>query len=471
MPRPGARRFALAALICGSWWSLGCHEVVEPGECALPEILSSEIRPNPDNVLSAIAATRLRGADSVAVLFRRTGDALDTSTPSAVAQDDSAVVPLLGLAEQTQYSVRLVAFNRCGTQLDHAVAFTTLALPSDLPHYTASGSDPSPGFIAFAAGAYGIVIDNTGRIVWYHRFPTGPGLNFQPQPNGRYTSRPGSLPGEIGHWTEVDPLGNTTRTLGCGRGLQPRLHDMIAEPDGSYWMLCDENRTLDLSNIGGSQQALVLGTGVQHIGSSGNVLFDWSPFDHMAVDIQSLEPADFAGGSVNWTHGNALDLDADGNLLLSFRNQNEIIKIDTRSGAVMWRMGGAQNQFTFDNTASPAFRHQHGVRSLGAGKLQLLDNLGDPSGSRTEQYEYDEARHTVRLSSSHTPLAQTFALTGGTTQRLASGRTLVTFGSGGRVEEFDATGNVVWKIDGNPGYVFRATRIRSLYRPGVGDPR
>jgi hypothetical protein len=29
---------------------------------------------------------------------------------------------------------------------------------------------------------------------------------------------------------------------------------------------------------------------------------------------------------------------------------------------------------------------------------------------------------------------------------------------------------VVWRIEGNPGYVFRAQRIRSLYRPGGGTP-
>jgi hypothetical protein len=39
------------------------------------------------------------------------------------------------------------------------------------------------------------------------------------------------------------------------------------------------------------------------------------------------------------------------------------------------------------------------------------------------------------------------------------------------VEEYDAAGNVVWRIEGEPGYVFRAQRIISLYQPGVGLPR
>jgi hypothetical protein len=54
---------------------------------------------------------------------------------------------------------------------------------------------------------------------------------------------------------------------------------------------------------------------------------------------------------------------------------------------------------------------------------------------------------------------------------LGGGHTLVSYGSGAGVEEYDATGKVVWRLTGNPGYVFRAQRIRSLYRPGVGDPR
>jgi hypothetical protein len=47
----------------------------------------------------------------------------------------------------------------------------------------------------------------------------------------------------------------------------------------------------------------------------------------------------------------------------------------------------------------------------------------------------------------------------------------VSYGSGAGVEEYDRLGEVAWKLAGNPGYVFRAQRIRSLYQPGVGDPR
>jgi hypothetical protein len=48
---------------------------------------------------------------------------------------------------------------------------------------------------------------------------------------------------------------------------------------------------------------------------------------------------------------------------------------------------------------------------------------------------------------------------------------LVSFGTGGRVEEYDDVGNVVWRIEGDPGYIFRAQRISSLYHPGMDTPR
>jgi len=246
---------------------------------------------------------------------------------------------------------------------------------------------------------------------------------------------------------------------------------MLAEADGSYWGMCDEVRTVDLAKAGGSPQALVLGTGVQHVSQAGAVLFEWSPFDHFEIDLAALDVADRTGSPINWTHGNALDLDTDGNLLVSFRNLSEVIKISTRTGAVIWRMGGARNQFTFENVAAPSFARQHGVRATGPGRLMLLDNLGDPLASHAERYEYDEVRRTVRLSSSYASSTRAIAQIGGTTQSLPGGRSLVSFGNGASVEESDAAGNITWRLEGNPGYVFRAQRIRSLYHPGVGDPR
>jgi hypothetical protein len=103
----------------------------------------------------------------------------------------------------------------------------------------------------------------------------------------------------------------------------------------------------------------VTGTVVQHLDPAGGLLFEWSPFDHF--DITDVDQETRSGAAVNWTHGNSLDMDADGNLLVSFRSLSEVTKIDARTGAVLWRMGGSRNQFTFPDSGPP-FLRQHRVR-------------------------------------------------------------------------------------------------------------
>ncbi len=92
------------------------------------------------------------------------------------------------------------------------------------------------------------------------------------------------------------------------------------------------------------------------------------------------------------------------------------------------------------------FVSQHGLRVNGLGSLVLLDNLGDPSGSRAERYEYDEVANRVRLVGVYGSSPGVIARLGGTTQQLLEGRTLV-------------------------AYVFGALRIRSLYDPDLGMTR
>ena len=435
-----------------------------------PAIDASSVVKNSDNALSAIVSVRLRNADSVAVRFHFSNTLGDSVTPTVRVAADTAIIAVLGLLPDAGYTLRAVAYSSGDSVVGDSLALKTDTLPSDLPRYTAGGVDPSPGYVVFAARGYGVAIDNTGRVAWYHRFPNGPGLSFMAEPNGRYVARPPTTdPTDIEPWVEFDVLGNTTRKLGCSRSLQPRPHDLISELDGSYWLMCDELRTMDLTAVGGVAEARVTGTAVEHIAGDGTLIFHWSPFDHFA--ITDGQPGDRTGTNVNWTHGNALDLDVDGNLIVSFRNLGEITKINAMSGAVIWRMGGRKNQFTFFDPLMPVFSGQHSVRISGPGELIVLDNLGNPGASVGERYTIDEAAHTVRLAHSYSSLPSVVTLIGGSVQSLPNGRTLVSYGTAGRVEEYDAAGRLMWSIQGDAGYVFRAQRIRSLYAPGVGTTR
>jgi hypothetical protein len=441
---------------------------VIPVAPAPPVVVATRVTSNPGNVLSAVLGAVTIRADSVVVRYTVAGSGLETVTPAVPVIDDAAVVPVLGLLPEARYVLRVVAYGAGQTVEGDALEYVTASLPDDLPHYTASGSDPTSGFVAFSSGRYALVIDNVGRVVWYRAFANGAGLNFQPQPSGRYALRPPDVDPRA-PWVELDPLGDVVRTLGCAHGFVPRFHDLIEDANGGYWVMCDDTRTVDLSAVGGVAAARVTGTVIQHLDRSGKLLFEWSAFDHF--DITDLPAVDRAGVNVNWTHGNALDLDGDGNLVVSFRSLSEITKIDVHTGAVIWRMGGLRNQFTFEGAGTPAFAHQHGVRVVAPGEIVLLDNLGEPGASRAERYVVDAARHTARQVASYGSLPPVVAQLGGSTQQLPRGRTLVAFGDGRRVEEYDVAGEVVWRIMGDAGYVFRAHRVHSLYRPGMDEAR
>ncbi|MEO5589502.1 MAG: hypothetical protein ABIS03_07945, partial [Gemmatimonadaceae bacterium] len=191
----GAAALRLAALLVTTAVWMGCNEsALVP--CSEPQVVTSIVAVNPNNVLSATVATTVRSADSVAVRFGPAAQQMGMITPAVDGSSESMVLPVFGLMPGTDYEMQVVAFNGCSTAPGPTLRLSTETLPADLPKYSASGSDPSPGYVAFAAGNYGLVIDNSGRVVWYHRFPNGPGLNFQPQRNGHYAARPS--PGTTG---------------------------------------------------------------------------------------------------------------------------------------------------------------------------------------------------------------------------------------------------------------------------------
>jgi len=457
---------ALAALAAGA--CSGDPQAPPPPPPA-PVVEHAGVVPGPYNVLSAVVRASLLGTDSAVVRFGPASQALDSSTRVQLLSSDTVELPVLGLLPGTDYRLQLIAYGEGGPVPSDTLSLTTGTLPPDLPLYSAGGLAPSPGFVVFSAYPYGVVIDNTGRVVWYRRLDGGPTLNFQVQPTGRYTTSPiqpdstDPVP-----WVEFDPLGRETRRMGCAGGLKSRFHELLVEQDDSWWVMCDDSRVMDLTWTGGRPDAKVTGTAVQHVGADGALLFEWNPFDHFA--ITDLDSVSRTGAIVNWTHGNAFAFDTDGGILVSFRSLNEITKVDPVTGSVRWRLGGLRNQFVITGAAVP-FTGQHGLRVVGPGQLQFLDNQGLAGDSRAVQYQLDETARTARLMTDFHSTPPVSAHLGGSTQVLPGGRILVAYGNGNRVQEYDASGAVVWEIHGNPGYVFRAQRIASLYQPGVGTSR
>jgi hypothetical protein len=449
--------------------TIGCSDSTRPPDTTA-RIDSAHVVANPNMEISALVLFQGSG-DSVRVRYRVAAQDQDSLTPAfPVTSVEEDTIPVLGLIPVTGYQVRLVVYGGGSSSLDSLVSdplsFSTGSLPLDLPVYHASGTTPLDGYIVFSAAPFGIIIDGTGRVVWYKRFPgTGPSLNFMAQPTGTLVGRLNTEdPADDDPFIELDPAGFERRQLRCANNRPLRFHDLLLSGDGSYWIMCDETRAMDLSALGGDANAQVTGTTLQHVDPAGTLLFEWTPFDHFLITDADTSVYR-AQAAVNWTHGNSFDFDDDGNILIAFRSLSEITKINSQSGEVMWRMGGLRNEFTFQGAPDAGFSRQHNVRIVGPGRFIILDNLGTINESRYERYSVDANALTATLEQSYasTPSVQT--LSGGSVQAAGSDRYLVSFGTEGRVELFDGSGLKLWNIEGNPGYVFRAQRILSLYSP------
>ena len=86
-------------------------------------------------------------------------------------------------------------------------------------------------------------------------------------------------------------------------------------------------------------------------------------------------------GNVDYFHLNSIDVDTDGNLLVSARNTSTIYKVDRKSGEVLWRLGGMKSDFAVDPAAS--FAYQHDVRRRPDGTITIFDNNAAVPGAQT----------------------------------------------------------------------------------------
>ena len=68
------------------------------------------------------------------------------------------------------------------------------------------------------------------------------------------------------------------------------------------------------------------------------------------------------------------------------------------TGAIIWRLGGKNNQFSFINDTI-GFSHQHAIRRLENGNISLFDNgnYHSPPFSRAIEYSLNENNKTATL--------------------------------------------------------------------------
>jgi outer membrane protein assembly factor BamB len=168
-------------------------------------------------------------------------------------------------------------------------------------------------------------------------------------------------------------------------------------------------------------------------------------------------------------HPNSIDIDVDGNYVVSMRDLAEIQKIDAATGETLWRFGGMHNEFTIQGDSLEFFSAQHSARVLPGGHLLVYDNgwRHSPPQTRVVEYALDLENRTATLVWEYRHHPSVFTPFMGSVQRLANGNTAVGFSMAGLVDEVDPQGSLVWEATltsaGAPAVFYRALRIASLY--------
>ena len=191
------------------------------------------------------------------------------------------------------------------------------------------------------------------------------------------------------------------------------------------------------------------------------VFFQWRSWDHFLITDAS-DNIDLTAHTIDYVHGNSVELDIDGNIIISCRHMNEVTKINRSTGELIWRIGGKKNQFQFLNDPR-GFTYQHDVRRIANGNLTIFDNgsLSTPRYSSSLEYTINEADKSLTLTWNYfNSYHHSWSM--GNSQRLDNGRTFIGWGGSWNPAateiEYDGTKTFEMRFD-SLFYNYRAFRF------------
>ncbi len=358
-------------------------------------------------------------------------------------------------------------------ELDEEQVYTVVYLPGHFPQLEVTTSTPDassdPLYVNLTqiGTAYFVAkLDNAGVPLFYREVPNR-AFDFKRHPSGEMS---------YGLLTPDDPSGavivlldQTFESVREQRtvGLQNTdFHEYHLLDDGNAIMMAYESTERDMTPFGGEPGQRVDDSVLQEIAPTGVVVFEWNSWGHLPWD-ESVHYTNY-----DYAHVNSISVAADGNWIVSARGLSQVIKLDRRSGEVMWRLGGVSSDFTFADDPLGGFCGQHTVTELENGNILLFDNgticipENEARGeqSRAVEYALDQSEGTAHVVWSYLQEGA-FGTSQGSAQRLPNGNTLISWGFAAErlATEVDAAGQVVFEItargDAGPFITYRAQRF------------
>jgi hypothetical protein len=329
----------------------------------------------------------------------------------------------------------------------------------------------APGYVFLAPKKHveqagPMILDNEGHVVWFRPLNTRGVTDFRVQRYGGrpvltwWRGRPFHGEGD-GNYAIVDSSYRTVARVRPGNGLVGDIHEFELTPRDSALMTIFHR-----VRVGGRT---VFEGAVQEIDvASGRILFEWHSVGHVALDESYEAPPKQASTPYDYFHVNSVEVDTDGNFLVSARNTHTVYKIDRRTGRILWRLGGRRSDFALG--PGVRFAWQHDARRRPDGTITLFDNEAAPQAgpqSRGIVLRLDTARMRATLVRAIVHHPRLLAATQGNMQLLPDGHWFVGWGARPYFTEYDSTGRRVL-FDARFGY--RDDSYRAYRFPWHGHP-
>jgi hypothetical protein len=306
-----------------------------------------------------------------------------------------------------------------------------------------------------------VIVDNEGQPIWENPLEGKVTTNFQVQ---SYRGSPVLTWWEglieyghgVGEYVIADSSYRTVRRVQAAAGLRGDLHEFVITPRDTALLTSYVIRKADLRAVGGSRDGTIQDAIFQEVDlATGRLLLEWHSLDHVPLD-ESYAPVE-----ANWDffHINSVDLDGDGNLLISSRSMQTVYKLD-HSGKILWRLGGKSNDFDIGPGAH--FAWQHDARRQPDGTLTIFDNGATPAVEKLSRgliLELDEQAMTANLLRQYTH-PKILSGSQGSMQLLGNGNVFVGWGEVPHVSEFDYSGRMLFDaVLGEKYQSYRAFRL------------
>jgi hypothetical protein len=341
----------------------------------------------------------------------------------------------------------------------------------------------SPGYLFVAPKqeveqAGPMIIDDAGRVVWFRPLDTKGVADFRVQ---RYRGRPvltwwrGTARKGIGYgyFVILDDRYRVVASVRAAKGLAADIHEFLITPRNTALFAVYHRVPRNLSSLGGPKEGRIEDNLVQEVDiASGRLLWEWHSDGKVALEESYAKVPPASRGAkadpYDYFHINSIAEDDDGNLLISARNTRAIYKINRKSGAVMWRLGGKRSDFAMG--PGTRFAWQHDARRQPDGTLTLFDNEADPKvgdRSRVLVLRLDEQAKKATLVREYTHPKKLLSGSQGNAQFLPNGHVVVGWGAKPYVTELDRDGRVLLDLSlrGQEIDTYRAYRF-----PWVGLP-